>query len=319
METADMHGQRLSDAPGSTWISDPSLSDCLAPAPIVRHQETLSACGFTVARFAIDSNLGHRPLPAVGATLSFGESFRAALLGRCWSVLRRQQVEPTLADVAEHCPAITGKTPDGLPLVGHRHAFYLPTDEDDDGHLDHITVLAEQGFTGEEVRALDRLHDMRLGEGEPLGLLLVGLGRADNLRAPVFASSKTWVSATPFVVTRYPKLRGQKRDRPEDLATPQAFVRRVLHQELDRLRERRPDLPAVVDIVPLDGISRRRLQPIQFQRFRRKRDDDGGRRPSGVFRIIFAEPVQGPICLGHSCHFGLGLFVPEQHKEAAMT
>jgi CRISPR-associated protein Csb2 len=314
-----MRGQRLSDAPGSKWISDPRQSHCFTPAPIDPDQATLSADGFTVARFAIESILGHRPLPPVGATLSFAESFRAALLGRCWGVLRSQQVEPILADVAEHCPAITGKAPDGSPLVGHRHAFYLPADEDDDGRLDHITVLAEQEFTAEEVRALDRLRDVRLGEGDPLRLLLVGLGGADQLRAPVLASSKTWVSATPFVVTRYPKLRGQKRDRPEDLATPQAFVRRVLHQELDRLRQRRPDFPAVVDVVPLDGISRRRLRPIQFQRFRRKQNDDGGRRPSGAFRIIFAEPVQGPICLGHSCHFGLGLFVPEQDKDADMT
>jgi CRISPR-associated protein Csb2 len=30
-------------------------------------------------------------------------------------------------------------------------------------------------------------------------------------------------------------------------------------------------------------------------------------------RLTFAEPVSGPLCLGHSSHFGLGLFaaVPE--------
>ena len=52
-----------------------------------------------------------------------------------------------------------------------------------------------------------------------------------------------------------------------------------------------------------------RLRPIQFKRFRQKRSDDGGRRAAGVFRIEFPEPVRGPICLGHSSHFGLGLFV----------
>lgn len=45
-------------------------------------------------------------------------------------------------------------------------------------------------------------------------------------------------------------------------------------------------------------------------RFRRKAGDDGGRRPAGAFRIVFPELVRGPICLGHSAHFGLGLFVP---------
>lgn len=57
-----------------------------------------------------------------------------------------------------------------------------------------------------------------------------------------------------------------------------------------------------------------RWRPIQFKRFRRKHGDDGGRRAAGAFRIFFPELVQGPICLGHSCHFGLGLFVPDLTK-----
>jgi CRISPR-associated protein Csb2 len=42
-----------------------------------------------------------------------------------------------------------------------------------------------------------------------------------------------------------------------------------------------------------------------------KPGDDGGRRPSGAFRIAFAAAVRGPICLGHSSHFGMGLFLPD--------
>jgi len=315
-----MQLQQFSEAPASKRLSDDWVADCFVPTTIVRRQESLSARGFTVARFTIDANCGRQPLPLITHTLPLAESIRFALMGHYQRLMHKDKYGAAHKPYQErfYSPTFAGKDAETQPLRGHRHAFYLPADEDDDGRLDHITVVAEQGFTAEEVRALDRLRDVRLGEGEPLRLLLVGLGRADNLRAPVLASSKTWVSATPFVVTRYPKLRGQKRDRPEDLATPQAFVGRVLHQELERLRQRRPDLPAIVDIVPLDGISRLRLRPIQFQRFRRKHDDDGGRRPSGTFRIIFAEPVQGPICLGHSCHFGLGLFVPEQDKEAAM-
>jgi CRISPR-associated protein Csb2 len=53
------------------------------------------------------------------------------------------------------------------------------------------------------------------------------------------------------------------------------------------------------------------LRPIQFKRNRQKADDDGGNRRSGAFRIVFPRPVLGPIALGHSSHFGLGLFVPE--------
>lgn len=42
-----------------------------------------------------------------------------------------------------------------------------------------------------------------------------------------------------------------------------------------------------------------------------KLDDGGGRRLAGAFRIEFPTEVSGPIALGHSSHFGLGLFMPE--------
>jgi CRISPR-associated protein Csb2 len=148
-------------------------------------------------------------------------------------------------------------------------------------------------------------------EEAPLLLLvglggLGGLGRERDVAAPLLTPSAEWESATPFVVTRYPKRRGTKRDRPEDHATPRAFARRVLRQEL----ERRADLPPIVSIDDSDWIGPHRLRAIQFKRFRSKPGDDGGRRPAGGFRITFAEPIRGPLCLGHSCHFGLGLFVP---------
>ena len=159
-----------------------------------------------------------------------------------------------------------------MPLRGHAHAFYLPADEDDDGRIDHVTVVAEQGFSAAEVRALDRLREVRHGEGDPLRLMLVGLGRQADFRSPLFAGSRSWVSATPFLVTRYPKRSGTKRDYPDDYATPQNFAALVLRQELDRLRERRPDLPAVVSIRLLNGLGgQQALRPIQFKRFRQKR------------------------------------------------
>ncbi len=36
----------------------------------------------------------------------------------------------------------------------------------------------------------------------------------------------------------------------------------------------------------------------------------GARRLAGAFRLTFARPVRGPIALGWSSHFGMGLFVP---------
>jgi CRISPR-associated protein Csb2 len=170
-------------------------------------------------------------------------------------------------------------------------------------------VVAEQGFTASEVRALDRLRQVRFGDDDPLRLLLVGLGTEGDLTVPLFAESATWVSVTPFLATRYPKLRGSKRDAPEQYATPLVFAAHNLRQELERLRERRPEMPEVVALEPLDLLGpRKNLRPIQFHRYRHKAGDDGGRRPTGAFRVVFAMPRKGLLCLGHFCHFGLGLF-----------
>ena len=66
-----------------------------------------------------------------------------------------------------------------------------------------------------------------------------------------------------------------------------------------------------MQIEPLEHAGAHLLRSIQFRLNRRKSGDDGASRPRGLFRLRFPRPVAGPIALGHSCHFGLGLFVPE--------
>lgn len=301
-----------SDPPGSKWVTYLRPTDAFAPRLAQRREARLqSRSRFTVARFAVDGTI----LPLVQETLPLAERVRSALLSRCKSGILRQ--EPGLDDHAVwlRCPAFWGKDEQRRPLQGHGHAFFLPADEDCDGRIDHVTIVAAQGFSDDEVRALDRLRSLKFGDGDPLRLLLIGLGSAREMRSPLFEESTTWVSATPFVVTRYPKLRGRKRDLPQHYATPQTFAAHILEQELGRLRERRPELPAIQTIAWEPTLGPHQLRPIQFQRFRRKHGDDGGRRPGGAFRITFVAPVRGPFCLGHSAHFGLGLFLPSPQQE----
>jgi CRISPR-associated protein Csb2 len=306
-ETSDMQRERWSDPPGSKWLTYARPSNCFAPRPIARRPQPPSA-GFTLARYALDAPV----LPLATDTLPLAEAVRREWMRKCAYVLKRRGIESDRRALAEYCPAVVGKDAEGRPLrEGHSHAFVLPADEDGDGRIDHVTIVAGRGFSPDEVAALDRLrelHDSPLTTHHlPLRFLLVGLGnKADFTTSPVLASSAGWVSATPFIVTRYPKLRGTKRDRPEAYATPHAFARHVLHQEL----QRRPELPGIVSIEHLDYIGPRRLRTIQFKRFRNKPGDDGGRRPAAGFRITFAAPIRGPLALGHSCHFGLGLFLP---------
>jgi CRISPR-associated protein Csb2 len=193
------------------------------------------------------------------------------------------------------------------------------------------------GFGKHELRAIDQLREIKSRDreqsGHPLRMLLLGLGRVEDYHPGPIDLSRGWVSATPFVAPRFPKSNGTKRDAPELLACSANFVEATLREELARLRLRTPHLQSVlldqIQVSPLqdeNGVFRIRarkgdplgLRPIQFKRYRQKRNDDGGNRRSGAFRIVFPGPVSGPIALGHSSHFGLGLFVPEPAQIESM-
>jgi CRISPR-associated protein Csb2 len=315
METLELHDKRWSDPPGSRWVSYVRPRDCFKIEPVRRVSRSGSDRKPQVARFALDSTV----LPPLTDTLPVAESARRRLMG----IYGRQFAQP---DGAKARSAIfAGKDEASRPLSGHAHAYYLPTDEDDDGHLDHLTVIASEGFCPGEVRALDCLNQLKAGgemrSSHPLRVLLLGLGRLDEYDQGPCGCSQSWVSATPFIATRYLKKRGTKRDPKEVWNNRVAFLTLVLKEELrrflgrrDDLRELPPDAIRVQPITDANGVFRigqRQLRPIEFRRFRRKTGDDGGRRTSGGFRLAFPRPVKGPICLGHSAHFGMGLFVPD--------
>ncbi|HXF76023.1 MAG TPA: type I-U CRISPR-associated protein Csb2, partial [Methylomirabilota bacterium] len=194
-------------------------------------------------------------------------------------------------------------------------------DEDGDGYLDHLTVYAAGGFGRNEQRAFDRLRELRTGreseDRHPLRVLLLGMGSRTEYRAGPLQESKVWVSATPYIATRYAKTRGRNRI---DLFSPEAraaFLQEDLRAQLaavhsDLVEEGNMD----VEIEPLWDSNRvfniaGRWRPIQFKRFRNRAGDDGGRRLAGAFRLRFRQPVRGPIVVGWSSHFGLGQFRPE--------
>lgn len=314
METLELHKQKWSDPPGAQWVQYVRRADCFSIQQKSQPRK-LADDVITAARFVIDAQV----LPLVKETLPVAELVRRHLMG----IYRRIEETRLRAEGVQNFPlprseVFSGKDVAGRPLEGHMHLYVMPSDEDDDGRLDHITVLAERGFDYAELTAIDKLRVLNRGPDHPgLNLMLVGLGRHDGMRAPMFARSKTWVSRTPFLAPRHPKARGTKRDRPELLGQQNRplFTQAVLREELARLAARRQDVFDVDSVIvePLDDgqIGAHRLRPIQFTRSRAKRGDDGARRPAGGFKITFPEPINGPICLGYSAHFGMGQFFPE--------
>ncbi len=311
IETAQLHAEKWSDPPGSRWMAYARPSDCFYPSP-KSSQASKANREMQVARYALDATV----LPLATATLPLAERVRRALMA-CM---------PKQGDRSRPSPIFSGKDADGSPLVGHGHAYFLPTDEDGDGRLDHLTVFAEDGFDNDELRALDKLRVLKPNkEDEPrIELLLLGVAKKGQFEALPLKPAEIWVSATPFITTRHPKKDGTKRDPPELLRDPKKFVETVLKEELGRFIERRGgQIPQIEPLCDEAGVFRigpslwkqgaigPRRRAIEFKRFRsRKSADDGGRRPSGFFRLRFTEPVRGPISLGHSSHFGMGLFLP---------
>jgi CRISPR-associated protein Csb2 len=264
-ETLWLHSERWSDPPGSTWIQYTRPKNCFKVAPAGKRRRT-STPVFQIARFALDSTV----LPQVTETLPVAEAARRSLMGIFGSLTK------TLSGERGRSEVFSGKDAQGSRLEGHRHAYFLPTDEDGDGRLDHLTIVALMGFGKDELRALDRLREMKSREGEesgyPLWVLLLGIGRCEDYHPRPLGPSRVWVSATPFVAPRFPKSNGTKRDAPELLACSANFVEATLREELARLQLRAPQLQSMlldqVQVEPLQdmiGDRNLRLRPMAAQ------------------------------------------------------
>jgi CRISPR-associated protein Csb2 len=315
-ETSDLHLERWSDPPGSKWVSYARHANCFAPRAtphIVSRGD--SPTDFIVARYVLDVAEGRRPLPPVTETLPFAEAVRSALIG-----LHHRHT-------GVYSAAFTGKDKDGQPLATHNHAFYLPTDEDRDGRIDHVTVYAAGRFSRDDVSALDRLRSLSFGkEGEVCGesgrrrtthrLLLVGLDKKKPTDVvSVFGpENRVWESATPYVAFRHVKRSGTKRDHQRFIppeAMP-AFMQQVFGEDWDQrsdLSLPKPHIEFVSDPLKAQPAGLNwRYRSLQFRRARNRAGDDGYSRPFGVIRLIFLQAVAGPISLGYACHFGMGAF-----------
>ena len=309
METLQLRKERWSDPPGSCWVPYVRPRNCFKTEPRPRPRRRNARSPIDVVRYALDSTVHS----LVTETLPVAEAARRALMGTHGRITEQNGVRGRSS-------TLSGKDEHGRPLAGHRHAYYLPSDEDDDGRLDHLTVYAADGLDAQERGAVDRLRELRTGrEGEdrhPLRLLLLATGASDQYAPGPLQTSRVWVSATPYIATRHAKTRGRNRI---DVGSPEAraaFLESDLRARLAAVRPEFADQEALeVTVEPLwdqNHVFRLagRWRTIQFKRFRRKAGDDGGRRLAGAFRLTFSQAVQGPLALGWSSHFGMGLFMP---------
>jgi CRISPR-associated protein Csb2 len=275
------------------WSNPPALSwqNYLRPKePLqvsLRKSPTRLQVRFRSARYALSSNV----LPSIKETVSFAERVRNHLMG-IHKRIRNQ--DPSLVS-----PVFSGKAPNGEPLNGHAHAFYLPLDEDGDGRLDHLMVHASQPFESSEIMALDQLRSVWQPHGRPdINFVLVSLSAETPQQRGV-----RWVSATPFVTSRhYRRGRGTYGEwLSAEIAKECAF-------------HGLPS-PSSVEWIPR---TLHTFHPIRWLEFMRSRKSMPLLRGFGCI-LTFEEPVAGPFALGSGCHFGLGLFIPYDESWEART
>lgn len=298
------------DPPGSRWVlyAVPMNPFAVDYAASPERPQTR----YTVARYLMESN----PLPLVLDTVRVAELARRSAMCQYGRLFGKDA----------HSDTLSGKDVDGSPLKGHRHAFYLPTDEDRDGRLDHLTLYAPEGFQGGEQAALVRLDALNFGGNrQEIRLLFLGFSTVSgNGERPhvgcLFEKSDEWNSATPLMLTRHPKAHhngapkitedGYQKDGPEDQILREWRIRQENEPDL-------PDIEAIRRIPYLELPGGRRLSWLDFRRWRSFGSAPAPSGYGGGFRITFSRPVRGPVTFGYANHYGLGLFLPARpaHRE----
>jgi CRISPR-associated protein Csb2 len=219
--------------------------------------------------------------PSVRMTVAVAEAFRSAALSAFHAVAGTKKSF-----------LLSGHRPDGSPDSEHKHAYYLPQPGKDGRLFGLLLISPIARFDDEHLAALRAIRAIQWnGPSTRIGVELV---EPDDRVSIVVASD--WVSATPYVpVRRYWGTHGKHHHTPE---------KQLLH-------ELEVSLPAVrfKDVSVSTG-SALRIRSVSKEAGK----NSGGRNQRLGFWAKFSSDVAvaGPIALGHSCHFGLGLFAPAQ-------
>lgn len=300
-DTAVMRRDGHLDPPGAVWVNYLRRSDCLTVHSMHQSAKSQHVEGIRLVRYALTG----KPLPQVINTLPTAELARRSVMAQYGRMTG-----------GKASSVLSGKAIDGTPLTNHMHAYYLPTDENGDGRLDHLNVYVPRALNEDELTALKNTRVLYQSEGNPeIGLMFLGQGDAADVARHAFGSACVWESITPFVLGRHPKhfrtgapkLRenGLQADGPED----QVLSEWILRQEID------PTLPTLLKVEFLHDC-RLKGRTIGWHTFRHWRSSKGIAGPGLLygFRLYFDKEVQGPISLGYASHFGMGMFAPAHDK-----
>lgn len=295
--------------PGAVWkFAIRPQRPAVKPRNIMMQPRNLDS--LELIQFAI----GSRVAPTVDSIVVLTHQFRGrtirAFLGRPWKEVQKAGDVKSLNAVS----LLSGKDADGKMIRGHRHAYYSIWFDRETKKPFRFLVWRRRDipFSAREQRALldaarhplalnfsdprNRKRNKSEKHGDPWTIHLMPLD-SFVLPPPGFdfkKPSRSWESAIPYVPPRHVfNCRGEVK--------PGESVPEQIDRELDRL-----------------GLPKRRVdfdhnkgRWIKVHQPKTERGDATNAAKRGFnVKLTFESSVTGPLTLGHSCHFGLGLFDP---------
>jgi CRISPR-associated protein Csb2 len=243
--------------------------------------------------------IGSRVEPRYSESVRITERFRSRVLGRFAEQVAGARLKRGLADastdVKQKATLLSGKDEQGKALAGHRHTFFFLHGEP--SKPTRLCLWRQEPFTDEEQQAIlsAASHPLPLSyHDDPWTITLVPLDSMVPPPAGFSAQpSHSWKTLTPWVPPRHALDRKGR-------VKPGHSLEEQLHEEL-----------ASCGVPAIETISIHKAGWVKFHQPSKSRDGRTNTNKLGYdIHLSFESPFSGPLIVGHSSHFGLGLFVP---------
>lgn len=277
--------------PGSRWMyaerpPRPQVRPAKRPMPELPPTSLI--------QFAIGSTV----TPRYKDTVRITERFRAKVLGSFTKLLTgnaKMKWADAPPDVSEKAFMLSGRQPDGTAAKGHNHAsFFLCGEESSPSRL---CVWRREPFTPEEQRAILDAASSPLPLNYDSDSWTITLVPLDKLVPPPPGldgkPSHVWKTLTPYVPARHVH---DRKGRVKEECSVETQITEELAERANAI---------LLSITPKDGGWVKVHQKMSKGTGQTNSDKRGYH-----ITLTFEESVCGPITLGSSSHFGLGLFVP---------
>ena len=288
--------------PGTEWHYASLPRPIQAP---LRRPVLSRPTGIHAMQFAV----GGRVYPPSEHWIRVAERFRGRVIQRCAELVsgtpRAHYGSLSVAE-KDDLALLTGKDATGAALKGcHPHAYFLLRPDAEGNPTRLIVWRRGEPFSAVEIEAMIGASELPVSweSGAPnWQLRLVPLPDRTSLPSGFNGPSRVWRSITPFV----PPV-GRRRFRENGRLRTGESAERVAAK---LLKAGGSPTPARIVAIPDETIWVA-LHETRERRFERKETRTRLVRPGYHLRIEFETPVEGPIMIGDSSHFGLGQFTAE--------